>query len=284
MSASYPIGRVLGIPVQAHITLLIFLPLLSVHIAGLMPGASLFWGIVGALGLFFSVAFHELGHSVMALVYGIRTREILLLPIGGLAQLERMPEDPGAEMRIAFAGPAASLALAFLFRLPVWFFGGPGAGALLVLFYLLSVINFMLALFNLLPSFPMDGGRIFRAWLSPRIGRVAATRIAAKTGRGMAIALGVLGLLTMNFIMIVIAIFVYQAAGAEYRAVVAQDRRSHPFGPFTPPPPAAAAEDDDTVIVSPPPYARQRPDPASWWRKFVKRQREVFERLFDEFH
>jgi Zn-dependent protease len=289
MASSYLIGRVLGIPVKVHITLLLFLPLIALQIAESVGIQSILWGLLAAAGLFGSVALHELGHSVVALSKGIRVREILLLPIGGLAQLAYMPSRPRDELQIAIAGPVVSLLLAVFFGLltitlgalmPYWF------STILIV---LGWVNFMLAAFNLLPSFPMDGGRIFRAWLSPRLGRVAATRIAARTGRGMAILFGILAILPpFNLMLLAIAVFIYYAANAEYRMVMAQERfrqtGDNPFenlfgGTFRQQPPPTEQEEDE-VVVSPPPYARRSyPDPADLWRTLRRKQRDLFDQL-----
>ena len=281
MIGSYHLTKVLGIPIKVHLTLIIFLPTIAMQIAKVTGIQSVAWGLLAAVGLFASVAFHELGHSLVALSKGIRVREILLLPIGGLAQLDRMPDQPRDEFEIALAGPAASLVLALGFGLLAWLSGGAESGLVAYTWYVLSGMNWMLALFNLLPSFPMDGGRIFRAWLSPRIGRIAATRVAAKTGRVLAILFGLVGLLPpVNFMLILVAVFVYLAAGAEYRMVVAQEQLRRPFGPFTGTP--TGVDDEPPFVVGPPPYARRQPDWAAGWRKLIRRQRDLFERLFDE--
>jgi Zn-dependent protease len=285
MASAYHIGRVLGIPVKVHVTLIIFLPIIAVQIAKVAGSGSLLWGFLAATGLFASVALHELGHSVVALAKGIRVRQILLLPIGGLAALDYMPENPRDEFQIAAAGPLVSFALAVFFGILVWLFGSPEPGWIVLTWMVLGGMNFMLATFNLLPSFPMDGGRIFRAWLTPRVGRVAATRIAAKTGRFMAIVFGVWGLLPpFNLLMIAIAVFIYMAAGSEYRMVVMQDRMRRPFGdwPFQPVTPAPEPEEEETIQVSPPPYARTRPDPRAWWTNAKRRQQDLFDQLFKD--
>ncbi len=283
MSSSYYICKAFGIPIRAHITLILFLPLLAIQIGAAMGIQSVWWGLLAAVGLFVSVALHELGHSVVALSKGIRVNQILLLPIGGLAQLERMTDNPRDELHIAVAGPLVSMALAFLFWSVVRLFGAPQPGLVIYTFIVLGSMNLMLALFNLLPSFPMDGGRIFRAWLTPRIGRVAATRIAAKIGRFMAIVFGIMGILPpFSIIMIAVAIFIYMAAGAEYRMVLMQERMKQPLGfgfSRTPQPPQ---EDEHSFIVSPPPYERKKPDMSEWWQAAEKRQRDLFERLFDD--
>ncbi len=273
---AYQIGRVFGIPIKVHITLLIFLPILAIQISAWSGMHSVLWGLMAALGLFASVALHELGHAVLALSKRIGVREILLLPIGGLAQLSRMPERPEDELHIALAGPIVSFALAvslgFLFFFLRGWFPVPFTSWLGVL----AGMNLMLAAFNMLPSFPMDGGRIFRAWLSPRIGHVAATRIAAKIGRGMAIAFGIWGLFRGSLLTIAVAVFIYLAAGAEYRMVLQQARWRGGFSPFAPPP--EPEEDEDPVVVSPPPYARStETDLTSWWRKTHKRVQKFFD-------
>lgn len=291
MFGSYHIGRVFGIPVKIHITLIIVLPILALQIAAAMRIESLLWGLVAAIGLFASVALHELGHSVVALSKGVRVRQILLLPIGGLAQLDRMPEDASDEIHIAIAGPIVSLGLALFFYVLVALFGSAQPGLIVTLFGVLFGMNLILALFNLLPSFPMDGGRVFRAWLTPRIGRVAATRIAAKTGRYMAMALGLWGLLQASLLTLAVAVFIYMAAGAEYRMVVFEDhmrRRRNPFFGFESDGMEAPNEPDDneeeTIRVSPPPYARSRrpdsPHTTQWWAQLLQRPKELFDGLF----
>ena len=279
MPASYSIGHVLGIPVKVHITLLIFLPFIAVQLGTAMGVTSLFWGLIAAAGLFGSVALHELGHSVVALHKGIRVREIMLLPIGGLAKLERMPRNATDEIHIAIAGPAVSFMLAIFFGALAALFGGPQSGLIIFTFVVLGWVNLVLALFNLLPSFPMDGGRILRAWLSPRIGRVAATRVAAKLGRYMAIAFGIWGLLPpFSFLTIAVAIFVYMAAGAEYRMVLWQENMQNPFGSFVEPNDESETADDENVVVSPPPYAPQRSGPGKWWDVTTQRLQNILSR------
>lgn len=283
MIGSYNIGQVLGIPIKVHITLLIFLPIIALQI-GLWTGVHFFWGLVAAAGLFGSVALHELGHAVVAMTKRIRVREILLLPIGGLAQLDRMPEHPQDEMQIALAGPLVSLLLAAGAFFLYLFFTGWMPRSIPTLFLVLASMNLMLALFNMLPSFPMDGGRVFRAWLTPRIGRVAATRIAARVGRGMAIFFGIWGLFRGELMIIVIAVFIYMAAGAEYRQVVFQEAFPRGFGPFHRFD-RAPVDNEDGFEVSPPPYARgAAAGIGDWFRKVTSEVRRVFDDLFEHNH
>ncbi len=277
---SFQIARVFGIPIRVHITLLIVLPLIGLDYAQAMGDRSLFWGLFTAVGLFASVALHELGHSIAAIRKGCRPRDILLLPIGGVARMDRMPTRPADEFQVAIAGPAVSLLLALV---------GWGAGSLLaslgmlrpaLALSLLGAVNFMLALFNLLPSFPMDGGRIFRAWLTPRMGRLTATRIAAKAGRFMAVVFGIVGFLKINIFLILIAIFIYQAAGAEYRMVRMQEAsRGGAFDPWMRPQEPWTYADGE-IQVGPPPFRS-----GGTSRIFVKplrAQHDLFDDLFEK--
>ena len=277
---SFQIAKVFGIPIRAHVTLLIVLPLIGLDYAQAMGDRSFLWGLVTAIGLFTSVALHELGHSIVAIRKGCRPREILLLPIGGVAQMDRMPTRPMDEFQVAIAGPAVSLLLAI---------AGWGAGSILaglgmfrpaLALSLLGAVNLMLVLFNLLPSFPMDGGRIFRAWLTPRVGRLMATGIAAKAGRFMAIVFGVIGLLKLNIFLILIAIFIYQAAGAEYRMVRIQEAsRNGMSGPWMKTNEPWTYENEE-ITVGPPPFRR-----GGTSRIFVKplrAQHDLFDDLFEK--
>ena len=262
MANSYSIGRLFDIPVRVHVTLLIFLPLFALSFApmGGLPG--LFYGALGAAGLFGSVALHEVGHSLVARTKGSRILEILLLPIGGMARLDQLPKRPADEIQTALAGPAVSLALGLA---GLWFAPllVPLNPILAFMVNELGRINLMLVLFNLIPSFPMDGGRVFRAALVPRLGRLAATQLAAKVGRAFAWLFGLLAVLPLlrggqiSFSLLLIAFFVHQSAGAEarlaeYEAAAAR-QRAQGGGIWQIP--------DADVHVSPPPYARPRPDP-----------------------
>ena len=272
--SAFKIARVWGIPIYAHITLLIVLPIIALNIAQ-MAGASFLWGLTGAVGFFASIVLHELGHSLVALRKGCRVREIMLLPIGGVAQLDRMPTRPRDEFQVAIAGPAVSLALALLGRVLASLTAALSWRAPAQVLALLSGINLMLALFNLLPSFPMDGGRIFRAWLTPKLGRLAATHIASGVGRFMAVVFGLVALFKFDPFLLLIALFIYQAAGAEYRMVRRQESS----------PPWSAAEpawpgDDDGITVSPPPYARRRT--LTHIARPLQVQRDWFDNLFEK--
>jgi Zn-dependent protease len=220
MLASWKLGRVAGIDVYLHPTFLLVL----------IPGIS-FGGPLTILCVFGCVLLHEFGHALMARRFGIETEDITLYPIGGVARLRRMPRAPGAELLIALAGPAVNFAI---------------VGALLVLSLLgvdafvadptveflrnkLLIVNLVLGLFNLIPAFPMDGGRVLRALLGGWLGRAQATTIAATIGRILAVLFGIFGILTLfsagNPIPLALAAFIYIAARAEEIQVLNEERR-----------------------------------------------------------
>ncbi|MCB1842094.1 MAG: site-2 protease family protein, partial [Halioglobus sp.] len=148
-------------------------------------------GVGFILALFACVVLHELGHSLTARRYGIETRNITLLPIGGVASLEKMPENPRQEIHVALAGPAVNFVIAFILYLYLGMRGDELAGEAATMtdasfVYRLMLLNVLLGGFNLLPAFPMDGGRVFRALLAMKTGREKATRIAATVGQGVA--------------------------------------------------------------------------------------------------
>ena len=264
---SYLLTRIMGIPVRVHITLIILLPFLAMQFAPWFGIARFFFGLLCAAGIFVCVALHELGHSWVAIRKGCRVREIMLLPIGGVAKMDQIPARPKDEFLVAFAGPATSALLALLCRMIGSLFLALGIIPLAVLFFILSAVNLALFLFNLLPSFPMDGGRIFRAFMTPRLGRLQATALAARIGRIMAVAGGIFGLFHGNFILVLIATFIYQAAGAEYRAVYMQQMSQDWFTVGQP----------ADIEVSPPPYAHTAPP---FWKKWKNKTNAFFNDLF----
>lgn len=177
------------------------------------------FAVIFILVLFGIVVLHELGHAMTAKRFGIRTRDITLLPIGGVARLERMPEDPKQELAVALAGPAVNLLLAILLFCVLGMerqvasiheLARPGSHFLSNLMW----INLILAGFNLLPAFPMDGGRVLRALLAIRLNYMRATNIAANIGQAMAFAFGIYGLFR-NPLLILIAVFVWMGAAQE---------------------------------------------------------------------
>ena len=185
MGWSFPIGAVKGTVIRVHITFLVFL--VWIGVSSFVQGGrdAAIQGVVFIVLLFLCVLLHEFGHVVAARRYGVQTPDITLLPIGGVARLERIPEEPGQELVVALAGPA---------------------------------VNLFLVVFNLIPAFPMDGGRVLRAVLAHRLGYARGTQIAAGVGQAFAFGLGLLGLFG-NPLLIFIALFVYLGAASEAHAV-----------------------------------------------------------------
>lgn len=213
MFRTYSLFKAFGIPVRIHGTLLILLPIFALYMSadGGMAGFSSTLGLL--IAAFGCVLLHELGHSLSARRHGIGTHAITLTPIGGLAGLESVPRDPWKELEITAAGPAVNFVLAGLF----------GVGFLLAPSYFmgaLALINIVLGVFNLLPGFPMDGGRILRALLAFRLPYERATVIATKVGQFTAIAMGIYGVVSFRPLLVLVAIFVYLAAAAERRRVL----------------------------------------------------------------
>ncbi|MFB6164014.1 MAG: site-2 protease family protein, partial [Haloarculaceae archaeon] len=193
------IAYLVGAQIAATATLLNQLLDAGIDVAALSAG-SLPWilGTVAALGLFAGVLLHEFGHSVVAGRYGVPTESITLWFLGGLAHLEEFPDQWSRELAIAVAGPLVSLGLGVVCYLGFVALPAGMAPSRFVLAYL-AVLNVTLAGFNLLPGFPMDGGRVLRALLSRNRSRVSATRIAAQVGKAVAVLLGLAGILTFNF-------------------------------------------------------------------------------------
>ena len=279
---SLQIAKIKGIPIKLHITLLILLPLMAGGFAFEFKAFAYLWGIAMAIGLFASIIFHELGHSFIAVRKGCRIHQILLLPIGGLAQFDRMPAKAEDEFQMALAGPAVSLILSMLLSLPHALAAENGFVNTAIFLERLSWLNMMLALFNLIPSFPMDGGRIFRAWLTPKIGKLAATRMAAKTGRFIAVIFFIWGLWTpFNPFLLLIAVFIYQAAGSEYRMVMMQEGgRTYNAASFSSNGRQRTINNDD-IYISPPPYAKEAPRKKAQ-ENFIRKARGMFDDLFQK--
>ena len=225
MKWSWKVGKIAGISVNIHATFLILIAWVALEQWGDMHtifGVS--HGIIFVFSLFACVVVHEFGHALVARRYGIVTRDINLLPIGGISRMEGTPSDPKQELWIALAGPLTSLGLAATLYLFLWGAGTPtslgevtrlGSWDQISSFAMqLMFANVVLALFNLLPAFPMDGGRILRALLAARMDYAKATEIAANVGQGFALLLGVLGLFGNPFLLL-IALFVWVGAAQE---------------------------------------------------------------------
>jgi Zn-dependent protease/CBS domain-containing protein len=223
MSWSLNIGRVAGTVVRVHLTFLLFLAwIFAASYAA--SGAATAWNtLIFIVLLFLCVLLHEFGHIFTARAFGVTTPYVTLLPIGGVAQLERIPEEPWEEFLIAIAGPMVNVVITLLLVYVAGASLQPSAAAAVDSTHIsmidrLAIVNLFLALFNLIPAFPMDGGRVLRAALASKMGYVRATEISASIGQMVAFALGFIGLL-YNPILIFIAIFVYLAASSEAHMV-----------------------------------------------------------------
>ncbi|MEP7015927.1 MAG: site-2 protease family protein [Verrucomicrobiota bacterium] len=213
--------RIAGIQLRIHVTFLLLIAWLAFGYYEQGGSAAAASRVVFILLLFLCVVLHEFGHAIAAKSFGINTPDITLLPIGGVARLERMPEEPRQELVIAIAGPLVNVVIAFGL-----FMAGGWRGSLEqetvergALIPQLMTINIVLVLFNLLPAFPMDGGRVLRAVLATRMTYARATQIAALIGQGFAFVFGFIGLMWNPF-LIFIALFVY--IGASQEAALAQ--------------------------------------------------------------
>lgn len=237
MEGSIKLFTVSGIDIRMHLTFPLIL-LWSALQFGVFLGLG--WqgaafGVLVTLLLFAIVVLHELGHSYAALAYKIPVRRIVLLPIGGVAELTRLPDDPRQELVVAIAGPAVNFVLAALLWLvaqvtPLG--AGLAQGQILqvftrgalsnpteAVFQYIFAANLVIGLFNLIPAFPLDGGRMLRALLAIPLGQARATRIAVGIGQAAAWLLGLWGVLTGNFFMVILAVFIYLAGGQEGRMV-----------------------------------------------------------------
>src|SRR5512141_2458088 len=227
MKWSWKIGTFAGIAVNVHATFVLLLAWIALthwmQYRSLIPTLT---GVAFILALFLCVVLHEYGHALAARRFGIATKDITLLPIGGLARLERMPDKPNQEFWVALAGPAVNVALAAILGMYLFVSGhfepvsqiGLTHGDFLER---LLFANLFLVGFNLIPAFPMDGGRVLRALLAKRMEYARATRMAASIGQGLAFVFGFLGLFTNPF-LVFIAFFVW--IGAAQEAAIAETK------------------------------------------------------------
>jgi Zn-dependent protease len=227
MSWSFRIARVSGIDIRVHATFFLIVLIGATQYARFgLPG--LLFGTTLILLLFLCVTLHELGHSVVAQKFGVQVRQIVLLPIGGVAMMQRIPRNPWEELWIALAGPVVNVVIAAALWLGIvarerftgvdfgqlLALGRDGPSGALMLSWLLSA-NMALVVFNMVPAFPLDGGRVLRAILAMRMTHARATAIAAVVGQVLAVALGTLGLVSGNFLLVIVAAFIFFGAGAE---------------------------------------------------------------------
>src|SRR3954451_9854874 len=227
MRWTYTIGRIAGTAIKVHVTFLLILgwwALMGYSEGG--PGAAL-TSALALLALFACILLHEFGHILVARRFGVRTPDVILLPIGGVARLERIPEEPRQELLIALAGPAVTLAIIVVLTVVVLATGeamvlqDPLAGEVPFVARLL-VSNLLVLGFNLIPAFPLDGGRVLRALLARKLGLVRATRIAGMVGQLFAMGLGILGVIVHAPLTMLVAFFIFLGAGTEASAVAAR--------------------------------------------------------------
>lgn len=223
MKGSFKLGKIADIGIFVHWTFsLLILFIIFINYRSGQNATQIVWSVVFILSIFITVVMHELGHALTAKRYHIITKDITLLPIGGLARLEKIPEKPIEELIVAIAGPLVNITLAVITRIFITIPGtseqlmaelsnGVNANNFFLNFFL---VNFWLALFNLIPTFPMDGGRILRAILSFRMQRHIATRISARIGQFLALGFILFGFFTSP-VLVFIGIFVIIGAQVE---------------------------------------------------------------------
>ena len=270
IKSAYQLCTLFGIPIKLDLSLIVLVIMLITNYGDPV------YGIAAGLALLVSITLHELGHSLVAMAFGCRVRDITLMMMGGCASLLSMPKKAWQEFLMAAAGPAVSLLLAlaglllpdFQFKDGTFYFKSAVDRFVIEQ---IGVLNAILFFFNLLPAFPMDGGRILRSFLQQFfMTRVRATWIASRIGRFVAILLAISVFYSwwadkfesFMFIRLLIAYYIYQSAEREYRMALMEEgaARHNPFAGFpffgpttsnTPPP------DDGKAVVSPPPYARR---------------------------
>lgn len=222
MRWSFPVGTIKGTTLRVHFTFLLLLVWVAIGAYQQSGGTEAARSVTFVVLLFGCVVLHEFGHALMARRYGVRTPDITLLPIGGVARLERIPEKPGQELMIALAGPMVNVVIAAVLLGVMGGTFSPGALELEAkhpgLPLRLLQANIFLVVFNALPAFPMDGGRMLRALLTYRMGHARATQVAATIGEMFAFLLGMLGLVSGNPLLMFIGVFVYLGAAAEAHA------------------------------------------------------------------
>lgn len=241
MSSSIKIGRIFGIPIYLHLTFLIILPLfvwvfsseslrlfgITLGFAGLETSVAVEYafGTVAAVIFFVTILAHELAHSYVAIRYGVSIRSITLMLFGGVASMEEMPKKPRQELKMALAGPMTSLAIGIVSYVAMVAVGALDIGTvsaegLEILLGIIAFYNVLLAGFNLIPAFPMDGGRVLRSFLATRMSNIDATRRATAVAKVLAAGMGIVGIVMFNIFLIFIAFFVYMGAKEEEQSTV----------------------------------------------------------------
>lgn len=227
MKGLFKLGTIAGIGIFIHWTFTLLIAfIIFINYRNGQNSVQIAWSVLFLLCIFITVLLHELGHALTAKRYNIKTKDITLLPIGGIARLERLPENPLEELVVAIAGPFVNFALAFITQffitipqdseeLLALMSSGINANNFFLNFY---IVNLTLAVFNLIPAFPMDGGRVLRALLAFRMDRNTATQIAARVGQFIALCFILIGIIS-NPILILIGLFVIFSAQAETESV-----------------------------------------------------------------
>ncbi len=236
MKSSLKIGSVLGIPIKLHITFLLVLPIFA-YVFAINPQPFGFQGVepptlryalsvLTAILLFVSILLHELAHSYLAMRYGINIESITLFLFGGVSAMEEIPRKPGQEAKMAFAGPLTSLIIGTISLLIYWSLISPNPSLsqnpISHILWILGSMNIVLGIFNLLPAFPMDGGRVLRSFYARRMSYVKATQSAASIGKLFAILMAIFGILIGNLWFPLIALFIYVGASEEERSTQAE--------------------------------------------------------------
>jgi len=243
MKTSIQIGKIMDIPIKLHITFLLILPVFAWIFANNDPrfgfndvGLTTFryaLSLFASISLFVCVLLHELGHSYVAKKAGVNIQGITLFLFGGVSSMEEIPRNPRTELKMALAGPLVSLVIGFILIIGVLIVNGAAVGEFLSafvqnlmigikdpyirLFWVIGIINVILFFFNILPAFPMDGGRVLRAWLAGRMPYIQATRTAASIGKMFAIVMGIFGIFVSIWLLL-IAFFIYIGASEEEKS------------------------------------------------------------------
>jgi Zn-dependent protease len=225
MRWSFTIARVAGTEVKVHVTFLLLVAYIAYEGWVMAGSAAAISYTLFFLAFFLCIVLHEFGHIAMARRFGVRTPDVILLPIGGVARLERIPDVPRQEFLIALAGPAVTLAIIVVLAVavalsghPLGYAPNPVALDVPMASRLLSA-NVVVLLFNLIPAFPLDGGRVLRAVLARRMGLARGTRIAGGVGQLFALGLGIVGFLMPAPLILLVAFFIFLGAGSEASAV-----------------------------------------------------------------